>query len=469
MTETTSNRPLRIFLCHASNDKPAVRELYHRLCADGFAPWLDEENLLPGEDWQYEIPKAVRQSDVVIVCLSPKSSNKEGYVQKEIKFALDAADEKPEGTIFLVPLKLEECTVPDRLSRWQWVTLFGPTGYERLLRALRKRASDLNASSTAAVSTSPAPEAHGPSVSNVSGGVNLEANNVNVGNDVVGRDKIIQAGTYIENVTIIQSAPQTSESKSALLSDHKIEARKFGNMEFVHVPAGEFIMGSDQNDNEKPQHTVEIPYDYWIGKYPVTNEQFAKFVALAKYKFEQGDWKKMANHPVVNVSWHDAMAYSKRLNDTLRHELKGLTLRLPTEAEWEKAARGTQGNEWPWGNKWLWPWDKEYKQSTCNTAEGHKDSTTPVGAYSPQGDSPYGAADMTGNVFEWCLSLFNRYPYNAYDGREHEKDNGTRVLRGGAFSSLRDHARCAFRVRYAPDLSDRNIGFRVVIAPPLPK
>jgi hypothetical protein len=89
-----SSRALRVFLCHASADKPAVRELYQRLRAAGFEPWLDEEDLLPGQDWQYEIPKAVRQSDVVIVCLSRGSITKAGYVQKEIKFALDAADEQ---------------------------------------------------------------------------------------------------------------------------------------------------------------------------------------------------------------------------------------------------------------------------------------------------------------------------------------------------------------------------------------
>jgi hypothetical protein len=144
MTNTISNRPLRIFLCHSSEDKPAVRKLHRRLTANGFAPWLDEEDLLPGHDWQYEIPKAVRQSDVVIVCLSPQSSNKEGYIQKEIKFALDAADEKPEGTIFLIPLKLEECNVPERLSRWQCADLFSPNGYRDLLRALRQLAADLN-------------------------------------------------------------------------------------------------------------------------------------------------------------------------------------------------------------------------------------------------------------------------------------------------------------------------------------
>lgn len=144
MTDTISNRPLRVFLCHATGDKPAVRELYRRLRADGFAPWLDEEDLLPGQSWQVEIPKAVRWSDVVIVCLSPQAINKAGFIQKEIKFALNAADEKPEGTIFIIPLKLAECDVPEPLSRWQWVNLFSPNGYERLLRALRQRAADLN-------------------------------------------------------------------------------------------------------------------------------------------------------------------------------------------------------------------------------------------------------------------------------------------------------------------------------------
>jgi hypothetical protein len=132
-------RSLRIFLCHSSGDKPAVRALYRRLINDGFRPWLDEEDLLPGQDWQRELPIAVKNSDVVIVCLSRASITKTGYVQKEIKFALDVADEQPEGTIFLIPLRLEECEVPGRLSRWQWVNLFEPTGYERLIRALAVR------------------------------------------------------------------------------------------------------------------------------------------------------------------------------------------------------------------------------------------------------------------------------------------------------------------------------------------
>lgn len=133
----SSSRPLRVFLCHSSHDKPCVRGLYRKLLDDGFDPWLDEEKLLPGQNWQMEISRAVRTSDVIIVCLSPKAINKSGYVQKEIKYALDIADEQPEDKIFLIPLKLEECDVPERLHRWQWAELFKENGYERLMRAIR--------------------------------------------------------------------------------------------------------------------------------------------------------------------------------------------------------------------------------------------------------------------------------------------------------------------------------------------
>lgn len=145
-SENVRKEPLRVFLCHSSDDKPAVRGLYSRLVSDGIDPWLDENKLDPGVDWQFEIAKAVREAHIVIVCLSQGSINKEGYVQKEIRFSLDKADEKPEGTIFLIPLRLENCTVPDRLSRWQYVDIFEADGYERLKRALRRRAQDLGIS-----------------------------------------------------------------------------------------------------------------------------------------------------------------------------------------------------------------------------------------------------------------------------------------------------------------------------------
>jgi hypothetical protein len=136
-------RPFHIFLCHSSADKPAVRRLYKRLRELGFDPWLDEENLLPGQDWSYEITKAVGASDVVVVCLSQAAVTKAGYLHKEIKEALDVADRQPDGTIFLIPVKFEECTVPARLNRWQWVNLFEESGDAKLTRALHERAKSL--------------------------------------------------------------------------------------------------------------------------------------------------------------------------------------------------------------------------------------------------------------------------------------------------------------------------------------
>lgn len=139
-------RPLKVFLCHASTDKPKVRELYRYLKKRGIQPWFDEEDLVGGQDWQVEIPKAIATSDAIIICLTKNSVDKEGYIQKEIKFALDKALEMPEGRIFLIPVKFEECEVPFTLSRYQWVDLTVESGYAKMMKALKFRASQLERS-----------------------------------------------------------------------------------------------------------------------------------------------------------------------------------------------------------------------------------------------------------------------------------------------------------------------------------
>ncbi len=138
------DRQLVVFLCHGSEDKPAVRRLYNRLLKDGIKPWLDEKDLQPGDEWEPEIKRAVRDSDIVLVCLSRTSTNKTGFVQKEIRIALDAADEKPEQARYIIPLKLEECAAPARLDKWQWASLFESDGYGKLLATLKGRASELS-------------------------------------------------------------------------------------------------------------------------------------------------------------------------------------------------------------------------------------------------------------------------------------------------------------------------------------
>jgi formylglycine-generating enzyme required for sulfatase activity len=164
------------------------------------------------------------------------------------------------------------------------------------------------------------------------------------------------------------------------------------------------------------------------------------------------------DHPVVWVSWHDAVAYCNWLS-----EVTGRPYGLPSEAEWEKGARGTDGRIYPWGNQW----DAE----RCNTGESGKGDTTPVGAY-PQGASPYGLVDMAGNVWEWTRSLWGedaqepsfKYPYDPADGREdlEAPDTVRRVLRGGSWYLSRDRARCVGRNGDGPDYSDDAVGFRLV-------
>jgi class 3 adenylate cyclase len=132
--------PLRMFLCHASEDKPAVRALYQRLKGDGYHPWLDAEEILGGQDWNLEIRKAAKAADVVLVCLSNGSVTKEGYLQRELRYVLEVAEEKPEGAIFLIPVRFEECPIPERLKGLQWVDLFEDAGYEKLRKALEKKA-----------------------------------------------------------------------------------------------------------------------------------------------------------------------------------------------------------------------------------------------------------------------------------------------------------------------------------------
>ena len=144
----SQNRPLRVFLCHSSNDKPTVRDLYNRLDAEGWIDvWLDESKLYPGQDWNFEIEKAVEEADVILVCLTKNSVSKEGYIQRELRKVLDLSDYKPEGMLFVIPVRLEECEPPRRLRLWQYADYFPKEdrdrAFQRLLVSLKIRAENL--------------------------------------------------------------------------------------------------------------------------------------------------------------------------------------------------------------------------------------------------------------------------------------------------------------------------------------
>jgi formylglycine-generating enzyme required for sulfatase activity len=212
-------------------------------------------------------------------------------------------------------------------------------------------------------------------------------------------------------------------------------------------------MGSNDDDDEKPPHKVNLS-EYFIGKYPVTNREYQAFVKDAKYKAPKG-WngdqfpQNKAEHPVVNVSWHDAVAYCAWLS-----KKTGKTYRLPTEAEWEKAARGTDGRKYPWGNK------PEPNRDLLNYNDNVED-TTEVGSYE-DGRSPYDVYDMAGNVLEWVHDWHGETYYQKSPPKNPLGPNSGkyRVLRGGSWYDGNDFARSAFRGYVTPDVIYYNFGFR---------
>jgi hypothetical protein len=223
-----------------------------------------------------------------------------------------------------------------------------------------------------------------------------------------------------------------------------------------YVPAGPFLMGSeDAESDEKPIHEVNLDA-YYIGKYPVTNAEYKRYKDDVGQSFEISEGK--ADHPVVNVSWYDACDYAAWAG-----------MRLLTEAEWEKAASAkpmlgsSDLRSELLAAKRKYPWGDDFDKTKCNTSESRIDDTTPVGKYSEEGDSPYGCADMAGNVWEWTGSLHRDYPYRADDGREDMSSSDSRVLRGGAFYYVRSLARCASRNHLYPHFRFRFLGFRVCV------
>lgn len=245
--------------------------------------------------------------------------------------------------------------------------------------------------------------------------------------------------------------------------------------EWLPVPEGDTILGDDEFDPDRMKHEVKLAA-YRIARFPITNAQYLEFVKAADHRpprhWHRGQYPaNSANHPVTYVSWHDARAYCDWLTKVLREsgEIKGdLVVRLPTEAEWERAARGSDERLYPWGDIW--------NSGLCNSSESGLHSPSPVGIYLG-GTSPIGAEEMAGNVFEWTSSAWGlewsfsdfTFPYSDNDGREDPDIIGYRVLRGGSWYHDQTYAQCTFRHRALPGMSQYAYGFRSVIAHPLPK
>ena len=246
--------------------------------------------------------------------------------------------------------------------------------------------------------------------------------------------------------------------------EERIKPRLFFEPELIEVAAGPFLMGSNLapgiSIHETPQHVIELPA-FSICRTPITNRQYQIFVHMAGHEAPKG-WllrnppSGFEEHPVTGVSWRDAVAFCLWLS-----KQSGRPYRLPTEAEWEKAARSMDGRLYPWGNDW--------QDGRCNCCF---DQTTLVNAF-PKGASPYGCLDMIGNVREWTVTIWgispaqtnSPYPFRQDGRNEPHPEAGSlfRIHRGGCFRDQQEQLRCAARGFSAENSKLAWCGFRVVL------
>jgi len=291
---------------------------------------------------------------------------------------------------------------------------------------------------------------------------------------------------------VISPAPKASDFENSI------------GMEFMRIPSGEFLMGSTDDEikallaehkdykwvkdyvpAEAPRHQVRLSNDYLMGRFEVTVGQFRKFVDATGHKtqaeksggalvYVDGKWQTKRDaswrkpylpqtdgHPVVCVSWHDARAFCDWLNKTDTVKPAAWEYRLPTEAEWEYAARGPEGLRYPWGNDW-----DDSRLNSAGETDGYAD-TAPVGSFIFRGDSPFGLSDMAGNVWEWCEDTYDKDFYKSSPEADpaNRQEGERRVLRGGGPGDKDWGCRAAYRLAYPATHPDFTYGFRVVLAP----
>ncbi len=209
-----------------------------------------------------------------------------------------------------------------------------------------------------------------------------------------------------------------------------LEGAKMDANEMVWIPGGDFIMGSTEFEMEGPRQTIHVD-GFWIDKYPVTNADYLEYVHATKAQWvpgwpAEGPLEEVLNHPVERIAWQEARGYAAWRNK-----------RLPTEAEWEKAARGTDGRTWPWGNELI-----EANLNVWDAAKPLDRMTVSIGTF-PGNVSPFGCVDMVGNVEEWVEGVYEPYPGS--DAVNPSTQVECRVLRGGSWFYTNEMSRCAFR------------------------
>ena len=465
--------PPRIFLAHAKEDSVVVSQLYDRLKQAGYNPWLDKKDLLGGQDWTVEIPRAIKTSALFIACFSHHAVNKVGYVQKEFRLALTKMAEQPQGSIYFIPLRLDNCELPElsydeygiRLRNYQWIDYFEAEGFNFLVRSIQQAGIEISQTlqTPPVPSQKPATQSSSTTINNFYGSVGSVDNKGTIGNEAgqVGGNQ--QQGDGVVNyVTPVQPATQripppqpfqedlTDNRLCGLYSSHPVL------LEMVYIPRGSFLMGAPRDkegryDKEEPQNQVTVPA-FFIGKYPVTQFQWQEVTMLPQvevtleyncYKFKS----KGNTRPVEGVSWFEAVEFCKRLS---RHT--GKEYRLPSESQWEYACRAGTTTHYSFGDT--------LTKEQANFGNYPDGETTPVGQYPA---NSFGLYDMHGNVWEWCEDVWHKdYKGAPTDGSAWVDSNfNRRVLRGGSWDDAPGSCRSAYRRCASRGFRSHNIGFRV--------
>jgi len=404
----------KFFITHSWKDIEFARKLCDDLSAHGLDGFLDAYSIQPGDDIAVRVARGLEECEVYVPLLSP-AAVESPWCEREIGIAIDLSMERErKGRPRIVPVIVKPCKLPTILRGILYISFDGR--YDDALKELLTKGFGI----APRPARSPYPQ------------------------------HLLEAAGVSEEM-IREYMARTRRLNTPNSSPRIINNPKDGK-EMILISAGEFLMGSDTSEDEKPRHKVYLDA-FYIARYPVTNADYKRFVDTTQHA-PPAHWKNgkipqgKENHPVVYVDWNDAVAYCKCAG-----------VRLPTEAEWEKAASWDAAKK----EKRVYPWGKEFDKNKCNSAESKIGDTTPVGAYSAKGgDSAYGVADMAGNVWEWCSSLYHEYPYRADDGRENMQGSNPRVLRGGAFLNNEYDVRAACRIRLVPDDRYGNGGFRVV-------
>jgi formylglycine-generating enzyme required for sulfatase activity len=451
---------MRIFVSYSHADDAAVQRLQRDLEQAGATIWIDHESLIPGmPDWEEAVREGISQASFVVYAASP-DARKSRYVRDEINLARSKGRD-------VIPFWVAGDDWLDCAPLGWGGTQYSDgrdasyaTGLQKLMRRLGLTAS-----------AEPAPKA--PTVAA------METVTSSTGVSYTRTDEQL----YVPIVTDSRKLPIPPERFPPRLAQLGFEAHARDGVEWIIppaciIPAGQFRLGSDKrhfpnaHDDELTRRTVNLPA-FEIARFPVTVAECACFRSATQRK-EPREWvtqHQRLDHPVVNVSWIDAFDYAKWLA-----ERTGQPWRLPTEAQWEKAARCDPRNPLGISSERIYPWGDRFDETRCNTSESRQYSTTPVGRYGPDdsdshagrqnGASPCGAEELAGNVWEWTATGYGSGDYSKSETSEPRDSTQNRCLRGGSWGDGVGFARAAYRNYNRPGNGDVNIGFRLVRASP---